>query len=174
MMKGGIRPVDNPANQTMPEWIDMHVIKVSRVIFFVANEMLPIAPLPDAALMAGKLRVTTSLAGRECAGKGFFDLLPAPWKIIVPGRQGPETMQVLRQHNPSVDMKRPFLPRQAHCLSQHVDMPQQQIALPVKQIHGKKVRPACDTITKVFGHDTHPRLVGDAAIILQRALACFA
>jgi len=48
-----IRPIRYPRHKPMLDRVDMNVIDVSREIIVIANDMLPIAPLPDAAFAFG-------------------------------------------------------------------------------------------------------------------------
>src|SRR6266436_9925026 len=48
-----IRPIRYPRHKPMLDRVDMNVIDVSREIIVIANGMLPIAPLPDAAFAFG-------------------------------------------------------------------------------------------------------------------------
>jgi hypothetical protein len=49
-MKRRIRPISHQGDMSMFHWVEMNVIDVPREIRFVAQGVLPIAPLPDAAL----------------------------------------------------------------------------------------------------------------------------
>ena len=57
--------------------VAMDVIEVALVVDFVADQVLPIASLPDAALAAGPLGVSQRFAFRQALGKGELDDLPA-------------------------------------------------------------------------------------------------
>jgi hypothetical protein len=48
-----IRPITNPRHKPMLDRVDMDVIQMTRKIVLVANGVLPITSLPDAALAFG-------------------------------------------------------------------------------------------------------------------------
>ena len=45
-MERGIRPVLHPLHMAVFQWIHMHIIHMPLVIGLVADQMLPIVPLP--------------------------------------------------------------------------------------------------------------------------------
>src|SRR5690606_11177514 len=61
-MKGGIRPIHHASDVAVLERVDMDVIRVTTEILFIADLVLPVAPLPDAALIAQPIRQGTRLA----------------------------------------------------------------------------------------------------------------
>jgi hypothetical protein len=49
-----MRPVPNPAHEAVLYRIDVAVFDISFVIAVIADEVLPIAPLPDTAFASGR------------------------------------------------------------------------------------------------------------------------
>ena len=52
-MERRIRPIPDPFHEPVLNRIDMDVIDVTPKIVLIANRVLPITPLPDAALPLG-------------------------------------------------------------------------------------------------------------------------
>jgi hypothetical protein len=58
------RPIPNPRNETMFDRVDMDVVDVTLEVALVANGMLPIAALPDAAFALGDAAAGNPFAAR--------------------------------------------------------------------------------------------------------------
>src|SRR5258705_11921805 len=80
-MKRRIRPIPDPRHIPMLDRVDMNVVDVTREIAFIANGMLPVAPLPDTAFTLGDTAVGNPFAGWEAARKRRFDQPPAVAKF---------------------------------------------------------------------------------------------
>lgn len=80
----------------MLDRIVVNIVNMRRKIVFVRNCMLPIAPLPDAALAgtAAKCRISRS---RNSAREAGLDPTPTAWKVAVALGQRPDAMQMVRQ-----------------------------------------------------------------------------
>ena len=48
-----MRPIPDPSYKPVLYWIDMDVIDMTCEVVFIANRMLPVSALPDAALSLG-------------------------------------------------------------------------------------------------------------------------
>ena len=81
-MKGRIRPILHPTDMTVLNGIDINVIHMPSVIFFITDGMFPESRLPDMAL-------------RQRSGKHFFNVPPATGIIGIPLRQGPDAVHML-------------------------------------------------------------------------------
>jgi hypothetical protein len=81
--------------------IQMDVITVSEVIFFVTNAVFPVARLPHAApplvpVLVGHIPVPAT-GGKIVVRESTLDLPPALREIIVVRRECPHTVQVIGQ-----------------------------------------------------------------------------
>ena len=85
-MKVRIGPVRQPFDILMLERVAMDVVEVTLVIPFIADQMFPVAPLPDAALASVLLIGGASLGDWQAFGEGEFDDLPAQGKVGIAWR----------------------------------------------------------------------------------------
>src|SRR3546814_9552469 len=79
------------------------VIDVALQVVFVADQMLPIPPLPDPAFAFGDAACAAMLASGNVARKPAFDLAPAHGVAGIAGRQRPHGVQVVGQNDHGVD-----------------------------------------------------------------------
>src|SRR6187431_2576526 len=98
-------PIRNPRHISMLDWIDMNVVDVAGQIVLIADRVLPIAPLPDAALTFGSATGRNSLTCKV-ARKRRFNQPPARWKIPIVLGHRPDRMEMIRQHDQRVDRER--------------------------------------------------------------------
>lgn len=66
-MKRGMRPVRDAGDVAMFHRVEMNVVDMPRDIVVVAQRMLPIAPLPDAAFGFARAAFGNPLARRQAA-----------------------------------------------------------------------------------------------------------
>lgn len=130
----------------------MNIINMRGIIAVTDNGVFPEAPLPDATFLAFELHSRALLVLRNGFRKSFFNRLPAPGIIRIVFRQCPDTMQMIRQHHPRIDMKRAGLSGFTNGITQYVNMLHQQTGLAVKQIDGKEIRTTRKAIAPVIGH----------------------
>src|SRR5439155_24141162 len=102
LMERRKRPIHDARGVPVLDGIDMNIVHVRREIRFVANEMFPVAPLPDAALAPADARCRTRLRPRNALGKFEFDQSPARGEIGIVRGQGNDAMQMVRQYDPTV------------------------------------------------------------------------
>src|SRR5690606_38695671 len=105
-MKGGIRPIHHASDVAVLERVDMDVIHVTAKILLVADLVLPVAPLPDAALIAQPIRQGTRLAQRQASRELTFQYLPAHREVGIARWQRPQAVHMVRQHHPGIDTER--------------------------------------------------------------------
>ena len=96
----------------------MNVIDVPRKIAFIAERVLPITPLPKAALaFAGTARRNTFL-GRQAMREDRLDKTPSQRKIGIVFGQCPDGMQVIGENDDRIDIERMTPPNIAKRLAQ--------------------------------------------------------
>lgn len=119
--------------------IDVHLVDVMMQVRFIADQVLPVAALPDATLTAGNALRRAALADRQCPAEGGFDLCPAVGVVGVAVRQPPHAMQMVGQHRDGQHVEQSCRPRRAECVTQQVGMIDQQAATALQQVHGEEV-----------------------------------
>ena len=62
-----MRPIPDPRQQPVLDRVDVDVVDMTSEVVLVANGVLPIAPLPDAAFSFGRTAMGNSFAGRQPA-----------------------------------------------------------------------------------------------------------
>ena len=140
MMKGRKRPIAHPLDQAMLERIDMHIIHVRRKILVVANQMLPIAPLPNPTFAATQPCRRAPLLSRQRFGESDFNQSPAHRKISIALRQFNHAMHMLRQHNPRMYRERMRQTNRSNRIPKKVDVPHQKVVVgSLQEIHGEKI-----------------------------------
>jgi hypothetical protein len=125
-MKRGIRPIAHARDEAVLERIDMAILDVACVIRLVADQVLPERALPDTAFIAGNTNGAEPLLLRQRARKPALDQPPARGEITIAGRQLPDRMQMIGQHDECVDRKGMALPRCGNGLTQSRDMIDEQ------------------------------------------------
>ena len=93
----------------------------------IADRMLPIAALPDAALAAAGHHLRARFDSGRRFGKRDPDHTPTARKVGVAFWQGPKTMHVVRKDDPDVDMERRAGPDSPNRGAQRVDVSDQQV-----------------------------------------------
>ena len=152
-VQAGVGPVGGATDEAVLDRVVMDVIDVVAVIGLVADQVLPISTLPDAAFAA-------SLAyGRSMFGDGnlpaeiLLDPPPTAREIAVSGRQGGDAMQVLGQDDPCIDPEASPSCGVHDGMLEKVQSPDQQVvAAPFQQVHGEEVCAARVPKTSVIGH----------------------
>ena len=76
--------------------IELQVIHVVGVVSFIADSVLPEAPLPDTPLATVHSHLGSSFGLWESLGKACLDESPAGREVRVASRQGPDTVQMVR------------------------------------------------------------------------------
>jgi len=82
---------------------------------------------------------------------GLFDVSHMG-EIEIAGRQGPDAMQVIRQHHPAIDHKRPAATDIPHHRAQHIDMPDQSVVREtLQQVDREEITATGNAVTAVIG-----------------------
>ena len=104
--KRRIRPVTHSRDMPMFYGIEMNVVDVTGKVQFVANRVLPITPLPDATFASGETYGRSLLIPRNRFRKRNLDRFPTGRLVNVTRWKCPDTIHVIGQHHPAIDMKR--------------------------------------------------------------------
>ena len=130
----------------------MHIVHMPGVIQIVANRVFPISPLPDAAFAFRKTHGRQPLRFWDRFGERDLDRFPTEGVVNIIRRQGPDTMHVIGQHHPAIDMKRSRRTNLPHSRAQYFDLIDQQASPAFQQINGKEIRSTRNAIAAVVGH----------------------
>ena len=103
-MDARVGPVQKVMHMLVFQRVEMDVVEVALVILLVADQMRPIAALPNTTLAVLALRGGERLHARQQSDETELDHLPAQGKIRVAVRQRPQAMHVFGQHHPGIDM----------------------------------------------------------------------
>src|SRR5262249_18494738 len=72
-VKRRMRPIAHTRDVAVFDWVEMDVIDVTREIFFVAQGVLPVSSLPNAAIASEEAALRNSLGIRQAAReRGFY------------------------------------------------------------------------------------------------------
>src|SRR5690606_39517857 len=83
----GIRPIRHTGDMAVFQRVDMDVIRVTAVVLLVANQVLPISPLPDSAFAAAQVRQGALFVRRQVTRKTGLEHLPAHREIGIARRK---------------------------------------------------------------------------------------
>jgi hypothetical protein len=122
-----MRPICRVSDETVLDRVEVDVIKMNGKVPIIADRMLPIAALPDAALAAANHYRGSRFDSGHRFGKCDLDRAPTARKVGVALWQGPQAMHVVRKDDPGVDMKRRSGSDPLHHGAQRVDVPGQQV-----------------------------------------------
>ncbi len=95
-----MRPVAYSRNVAVFHGIEVDVIDVIAQIAFVADQMLPVAALPDATFVVPASRWRHPLTAGDAPRKPGLDQHPACREVGISRWQRPHRMQMIRQHAP--------------------------------------------------------------------------
>jgi hypothetical protein len=151
-MKRRVRPIADPPDQTMLDRIDVAILNMPSIIGLVADQMLPKSALPDATFAACKADRTELFLLWKRFGEASFDQAPAKRKIRIARRQCPYRMEMIRQHDNGVDLKRVLLTHRRDCAPQSFDVISQQRLTSVQEINGEKPASARNERATIIWH----------------------
>ena len=83
----------------------MNIIQMVLVISFISNAVFPKMPLTNAAFSCRFTDRRAMFYFRQGTGEAMFNQTPTHAVITIVCGQCPDSMQMLRQHHPTVDME---------------------------------------------------------------------
>jgi len=93
-----MRPIAHSMCISVFHRIEVNIIDMAREIGVVTDGVLPVATLPDSFLALGDFAGASPDIAGEPARETALDEAPAERKIRVTLREGPHSVQVIRQH----------------------------------------------------------------------------
>ena len=147
-----MRPIAHARNEAMLDGVDITVRDMPGVVSFVADHVLPKPPLPDAALIARLADRCAMLPLWQRFRKGSLDETPARREIRIAGRQRPDGVNVVRQHDESVDFEGILGARAGDRLAKPVDVVDEEGLSPFKQIGGEEPASARNEGATIIRH----------------------
>src|SRR5262245_62387371 len=136
----------------MLDRIDIAIFHVAAIVFIVSDQVFPEATLPDAALAARATNLAQLLDPRDGFRELDLDQSPARRKVGVTLGQGPDGVEMIRQHDESVDMKWMTLACAARRFAQRLDLVGQKRAAPIEQVGGEEPAASGDKRATIVGH----------------------
>ncbi len=112
------------------------------VIAFIADHVLPEAPLPDAAFAARDANIAPKFVFWKRSCKPALDQPPSRREIAILRGQGPDRMDMIGQNDERVDRKRMVSPRRDHRLARERNVIDEQGLPPLLQVHREEEAPA--------------------------------
>ena len=101
-----MRPVRRVRHETMLDRVEMRIVHVSRKVAIVADRVLPVPPLPNAAFAAACHDRWSRLADRQRFRESVLIARDRPGKSASPCGNVHGTVHVVGQDDPGVDVKR--------------------------------------------------------------------
>lgn len=168
-MERGIRPITGVVDPPMLHRVEVNVLDVRAHIPLIAQQPLPIPPLPDPTLLLRQLSPRAPFLARQPAGKQRLNM-PPPRRIVgITLRETPDAMKMLGQHHYRHDLERPRRPRRPKRLSQQPNMLHQQRLSTIQQIHGEEIHPSRHPHATIVRHAPACRPTGVPPIRDRRA-----
>lgn len=112
---------------------------MSTQIVIVADQMFPVAALPDAPLPADDASLASPFIARQATRETRFNLRPAIGIVGIIGRQTPYAMQMIRQHHNRQYLERTNRLRRPERGTQIVHALHEQPAAALQQIDGEEI-----------------------------------
>jgi glutathione S-transferase len=109
LFETAMRPIAGAANESMLHGIEMNIIDVSLKVGIVPDRVLPIPPLPQAALALPDLARRVRDIDGQSSRKAALDQAPAQRKIGVIWRKLPDRVNMVRQDANRHGFERPAL-----------------------------------------------------------------
>ena len=122
-----MRPICRVSDETVFDQVEVDVIKMNGKVPIIADRVLPIAALPDAAVAAAGHHLRARFDSGQGFRKGDLYRAPAARKIGIALRQDPQAMHVVRKDDPGVDIERCAGSAPPNRGAQRVDLPDQQV-----------------------------------------------
>lgn len=94
--------------------IDITIFDVAAVVGFIADQVLPEPSLPDTAFVARDTRIAAPILFWQRPCKPALDQPPPHREVAIVWRQGPDPMQMIRQHDEGIDRERIVAPRRGN------------------------------------------------------------
>src|SRR5688500_6215384 len=121
-MERGVRPIRHPGDMPMLDWIEVDVIDMRLQIVVVADQVLPIASLPQAAFGFRQAPLRAAFSRWYRARESRLDVPPSRRDVQVALGHGPDAMQVIRQDDACGHREWACRPRLAKSIAQQVDV----------------------------------------------------
>ena len=134
--------------------IEVDVIHVALQVLFVANEMFPIATLPDATLPSRHPLRTPALVDWKPTRESALDLRPSISVVRIARGQPPEAMKVIRKDHDRNDFEWSYRMRGMEGCSQIDDVLDQQPPTSLQQIDCEEIGAAWHLRAKVIRHSS--------------------
>ncbi len=150
--KGRERPICRVRGKRVLDRVEMHIVHVACVVPVIPDRVLPEPPLPDAALAPPHPHPRSLFIRRNGFREGFLQRPPSSGVVMVAGWKGPDTMHVVGQHDPSINVERRTGPNVTGRVAKGIDVGDEQSALAVQQVGGEEVCSSRHSVAAVIRH----------------------
>lgn len=152
-VKRGQWPIRNARGVSMLDRIEVDVIEVAPEVVLVSDPVFPEATLPESTFPFRDPRGTPPFprwhSHRECR----FHIRPAHRVVHVAGRQRPEAVQVIRQHDDGIHDEWARDARSPKGLTQCIDVLRQERPPPLGDGDREEIRASGHPTAAIFRHD---------------------
>ncbi len=129
-VKAGVGPIGGALDEAVFHRVVVDVVDVVAVVGVVADQVLPIPALPDAAFSTLLPCGRSMFGGWYLFAEGFLDPPPAAGEITVAGRERRDAVQVFGQNHPCVDPETPPSCSVHDGVPEEIDFSDEQIVFP--------------------------------------------
>ena len=106
-MKAGVGPIGGSLDEAVFHRVVVDIVDVVAVVGVVADQVLPIPALPDAALATSLTYGRSMFSDGNLLAESFLDPPPAAGEITVARRERRDAVQVFGQNHPCIDPEAP-------------------------------------------------------------------
>src|SRR4029077_20447999 len=89
-VKRRVRPIAHPRHQPVLEWIDVAILDMAGIVGFIADQVFPESPLPDATFVTCEANIAAAFLLWQQPCKAAFDEPPAGREVSVTWGQRPD------------------------------------------------------------------------------------
>ncbi len=151
-MKARMGPIRHAGDVPVFDRVVMNVIAVDVEVPLITKGMFPESVLPNASFAFLLPSIRQAFPRREGSGKRGFDQPPSCGVVRIVRRQSPQAMQMIRENDDSVDVKRSLPPHGSEGGAQGVNMFREQAAVAFQEGDREKVGTAGDIGADVMRH----------------------
>jgi hypothetical protein len=138
----------------MLDRIPVNVIDMPAQILIIANQMFPVAALPDASLTAHDASSTSPIISGQSTREPRLDVRPAICVVGIVDRQAPDAVQVIGQHHDGQHLERPHRPCCLERYPQLIRTLHQQTTAALQKIDGEEIGAARHKGATIVRHAT--------------------
>jgi hypothetical protein len=148
----GMRPPACRPRMTVLDRIEVNVIAMPLEIALIPQGMFPVPPLPDAAFAFPLAAIRYPLACLDATREERLDQAPPRRIVCISRRQGPDSVQMVRQDHDRIERERMARPHIAKSFPQQTDSLRKQARAPVSQVNREEEASAGNEVPPIVRH----------------------